>query len=119
MSTGTYAIFGTEFTIQPTYGQWVNRNPIGISGDGHEIYGRTHEFECYWSLVSQDAIQQLNNYFLQVGISGTLVIALPEYGSSTYEFINYTGCTISELERRDYFSEHTKDVKLRIRNIVV
>jgi len=119
MSTGTYAISNTEFIIQPTSGRWLPRTPIGITGDGHEIYGRTHEFECRWSLASQDQIGQLHNFFLQVGISGTVMVSLPEYGSSTYEFVNYSGCTISELERGDYFSENTTEMRLLIRNITV
>ena len=53
------------------------------------------------------------------GISGTVVVSLPEYGSATYEFKNYSGCTLSELQRSDYFVEHTQDVRLLIRNIVV
>jgi hypothetical protein len=119
MSTGTYAVGNVAFSLQPTSGKWSSRSPIGITGDGHEIYGRTHEFECRWSLSTQASIFQLHNYFLAVGISGTVVVSLPEYGSAAYEFKNYSGCTLSELQRSDYFAEHTQDVRLLIRNIIV
>lgn len=119
MATGSYAVNLTQFVLQPTSGKWVSRSPLGITGDGHEIYGRTHEFECRWQLSTQASIFQLYNFFLQVGISGTMTVTLPEYDSLAYEFKNYSGCTFAELERNDYFADHTTDVRLLIRNIVV
>ena len=119
MSTGSYAINNVAFTLLPTTGKWVERSPIDITGDGHEIYGRTHEFELRWQLSTQASIFQLNNYFLQIGITGSVMVSLPEYGSLAYEFKNYTGCILSELARNDYFAEHTSDVRLLVRNIVV
>jgi hypothetical protein len=119
MATGTYAISSVAFTLLPTEGRWLERSPIGITGDGHEICGRTHDFECRWNLSTQASIFQLNNYFLAVGITGTVTVTLPEYGSATYEFKNYSGCIVSELARGRYFVNHTQDVKLLIRGIVV
>ena len=119
MATGTYAVNNVAFTLLQTSGKWSSRSPIGITGDGHEVYGRTHDFECRWQLSTQASIFQLNNYFLAIGITGTVVVSLPEYGSLAYEFRNYSGCILSELQRNDYFADHTTDVRLLIRGIVV
>jgi hypothetical protein len=119
MSTGSFCVNNVQFALLPTSGKWVSRSPIGITGDGHEIYGRSREFECRWDLSTQASIFQLNNYFLAIGVTGTVVVSLPEYGAATYEFKNYSGCILSELERSEYFVEHTQDVRLLIRNIVV
>jgi hypothetical protein len=119
MATGSFAINNVPLTLIPSSDRWVDRSPIGITGDGHEIYGRTHEYEMRWNLSSQASVFQLNNYFLAVGITGTVTVALPEYGALAYEFKNYSGCILSELQRGEYFAEYGMDVKLLIRNIVV
>lgn len=118
MATGTFAVNNVAFALLPTTGKWVARDAIGITGDGHNIYGRTREFELRWGVFSPTEFNQWYTWFNQIGVTGTLVFALPEYGASVYEFKNYSGCTISEPSVAEYFVENYKEIVLLIRNIV-
>lgn len=118
MATGTYAINGVEFLVPPTAGRWIKRSPVGITGDGHEIYPRTREFECLWGVGSPDIFHQIYDYFQRVGISGTVTVTLPEFGAAVYEFKNYSGCIVSDPGSDVYFSEHYTQFTVLIRNVV-
>ena len=116
-SSGTYAINGTDFTLQPTSGRWMPRSPVGITGDGHPIYPAIYEFEIRWSLSSQEDLYQIQNFRDAVVLTGTINVDLPAYRGSSYVFQTYTGCTLYEPERGQYFNEHTSDFRLIVGNI--
>lgn len=110
-ASGTYAVNGTDFLIQPTAGRWRERNIIDYTGDGHPTYPAIREFELRWNLVSQDAVSQAHTWFLQT-ISGTVALDLPEFNNSSYVFRTYSGCILYEPGRGQYFSEHTTEFVL-------
>jgi hypothetical protein len=114
----TYKISSTELSTQPTSGRWVQRNSLGISGSGHEVYSGVREYELRWQLISTADYNQLQGFYNTVGTTGTVVVDLPKYGDSSYGFYSYTGCVITEPYAADYFSTYQLDVLLVVRNIV-
>lgn len=115
--SGTYAINGTELTLQPTYGTWLPREPLGIDGNGHNVYPATYEFELNWGLSSQAEFYQLLQFFDVINITGSAVVSLPKLRSSTYIFEDYTGCVVQEPTFNRYFTEHPENISLLITNI--
>ena len=113
----TYKINGTELTMQPTTGRWLERDSLGIDGNGHTIYSPIRRFEIQWNLMSPAEVYQIQNFFDTVTVTGSFVVDLPEYNAATYTFHSYTGCVLSEPEVSDYFTENIKDVTLLISRI--
>lgn len=116
-ASGSYAINGTDLTLQPTSGRWMPQSMLGMTGDGHPIYSAIHEFQVNWSLTAQDELNQIQTFRDTVLLTGTVSVDLPQYKSSSYVFYRYTGCTLYEPERGDYFVENTTDFTLIIGNI--
>lgn len=115
--TGTYAINGTEITIQPTGGQWLPRTPIGIDGNGHFVYPPYREFEMTWGLLDPSQANQLQTFFTSIGNTGSAIVDLPKYADANYTFFSYTGCVLQEPEFGMYFFEHHQDIILRVTKI--
>lgn len=112
--TGSYAIDGTEITIQPTDGHWLPRDPLGIDGWGHAVYPPYREFEMTWGLLNPSDANQLQNFFDTIGNTGTAVVDLPKYAAATYTFYSYTGCVVQEPSFGTYFTEHHTNISLLI-----
>lgn len=117
--TGSYAINGTDLTLQPTSGRWMSTTILGITGDGHPIYPAIRQFEVRWNINSQSDVNQIMNFFNTITITGTVSVDLPEYNSSAYQFKTYPGCVLYEPGRSEYFTEHTKEFVLTVGNIRV
>ena len=115
--SGSYRINGTELTMQPTSGRWLPRTELGIDGLGHSIYSAVREFEMRFNLQSPDEYNQLITFFNGHQPSGTVVIDLPRFGYSIYDFFSYTGCVIREPEMSNYFNENHTEVLLLVSNI--
>jgi hypothetical protein len=115
--TGTYAVNGTEFTLQPTYGAWQSRETLGVDGNGHNVYESTYAFEIGWQLASQGEFYQLLSFFDNLNVSGSAVVSLPKLRSSSYQFFDYTGCVVQEPTLGKYFVEYPESVTLLITNI--
>lgn len=116
-----YSVNGTEITIQPTTGRWLQRYTLGRTGAGNAIYAQVREFEMKWQLGDQAHVQQVVNFFNTISFTGTVVVGLPEWGSlssGTYMFKSYSGCIIDEPDINVYFTEHSTDISLLISNIV-
>jgi len=116
-ATGSYAINSTNFTLQPTSGRWIPQSILGITGDGHPIYSAIHEFELRWSLSTPSDVYQIQNFRNTVILTGTASADLPAYRASSYIFQTYSGCSIYEPDRGQYFREHTTEFVLIIGNI--
>ena len=116
-ASGTFGINGTDFTLQPTSGRWMPQSVAGITGDGHPIYPAVHEFEIRWSLSPQDDLNQIQNFRDLVVLTGTASVDLPAYRGANYVFQTYTGCTLYEPDRGQYFNENTTEFVLIISNI--
>ena len=112
-----YKIDGTELTLQPTSGRWLPRKVVGTDGNGHFIYTSVYEFEIIWGIANHSEWDQILDFFDAVNITGSVVVELPKYRSSTYQFYAYTGCVIQEPQMSRYFNEHPTKVKLLVHKI--
>lgn len=115
--TGAYGINGTDLTIQPTTGRWIPKDSVGIDGYGHFVYPPYREFELTWGIVDPNQINQLQGFFNAVGNTGTVVVDLPKYADTTYNFFSYTGCVVGEPQIGVYFAENQMEVTLLITRI--
>lgn len=112
--SGSYAINGTNLTLQPTEGRWNQRDNFGIDGAGHPIYSTVRTFELSWQLISTSELNQIINFFDSVSNTGTVAVDLPKYGANTYTFYRYSGCTLNEVQVGAYFEEYIQEVTLLI-----
>jgi len=113
----TYKINGTELVIQPTKGRWMDRQPVDIDGWGHPIYPPYRQFEMSWQLGTMEQADQLRDFFLAVGSTGTVVVDLPKYATDPYAFYAYTGCVLQEPSYGTFFTEHHTDIMLLVTRI--
>lgn len=116
-ASGTYAFNGTTLSLQPSSGKWNMRMALGIDGAGHPIYPLVREFELVWDLIGVDDLQAIQNAYYAVGNTGTVVVDLPKYGDSQYNFYSYSGCTLQEPEYDSYFERYVTNVRLLVLNI--
>jgi hypothetical protein len=116
--TGSFAIGGVDFLLQPTEHKWLPRTMLGRDGAGHPIYSGVREYEMRFQLASLTDYWQLQQWFNTMSNTGTLVVDLPMYAvSGTYLFTSYTGVIIDEPESNTYFSEAKTDMILHFSNI--
>jgi hypothetical protein len=111
--SGSYAFNGTNLSLQPSEGKWVQRDSYGNDGNGRPIYGQYRQFELRWNLISSSDLSQIVGFFNSFA-TGTVVACLPQYGGSQFLFVNYSGCVLSEPQTEAYFEEHTQDVSMII-----
>lgn len=114
----TYKINNTELTVQPSDGAWRPREELGVTPAGRIMYAPVREFDINWSLLDVDEFKQLVDFYDSISVTGTVVVDLPKWNSSTYVFESYTGCIIDEPSAGQYFSEHQLSVTMRVRGIV-
>jgi len=103
--------------LQPTSGRWLPKSPVGVSGDGHAIYSGVREFEIKWQLTAPSDVYQVQTFFNAITNTGTVVVDLPRFAYSSYEFYSYSGCVLREPEQDVYFSEYQTDILLLVTNI--
>lgn len=115
----TYKINGVELSLQPTTGEWVVPDAVGITGDGHPVYPGVMEFVMRWGVMSPSQFNQIYGFYMAQGITGTSVVDLPAFGSSGYVFYSYSGCILSHPAVGEYFAGHYLDVELLVSNIVL
>lgn len=113
----TYKVNGTEITTQPSDGNWVQRQSLGDDGNGHAIYPAPREFQMVWDIIDASSYNQLQGFYNAIGNTGTAVVTLPQYGSSTYQDYDYTGCVLQEPSYDRYFEQHYMGVKLLVLSI--
>lgn len=113
-----YKINGTDITIQPETGHWVDRESIGRDGNGRNVYVAPREFELKWGLISISEWSQLRTFFGSVGATGTAVVTLPKYSSSSYAYYDYSGCILNEPTVGEYFEEFVSDVRLVVSRVI-
>jgi hypothetical protein len=115
--SGSYAINGTELSIQPTTGRWMPQSVVGINGNGIPIYPRVREFELRWNLSDPALVNTLRTYFNALQFTGTVALDLPQLESADYRFYRYSGCSLYQPERGAYFAEHITDLVMIVGNI--
>lgn len=118
-----YKINGTQFITQPTTGRWMPRDAIGIDGNGQAFYPATREYELKWELLDMDAANQLQSWFNNMNVTGTVVADLPVYGQSgtasgVMLYFPYSGCVLREPQFGDHFAmSHHQNVVLIVARI--
>lgn len=110
----TVKINNTTLTTQPSTMKWVQRPSLGDDGNGHPIYPAPREAELSWDIIDATSYSQLQGFYDAAGSTGTISITLPQYGSSTYQDHDYSGCVIQEPSYEEYFEQHYTGVKLLI-----
>lgn len=113
----SYAINGVTFTLQPTSGQWLPRLTLGIDGNGKMVYAPLRQFQMTFDLSTPAEFDQFRTYFDSLSVTGSLIVDLPRWDSTTYVFRSYTGCYIREPEVSTYFTENLQRVVLLVTNI--
>jgi hypothetical protein len=116
-TTGSYALNGTRFVLQPTEGQWDAKGMLGVDGNGHPIYSAVREFQLSWDLASPTDVKQLIDVYNANANTGTVVFDLPKWGDADYSFYSYSGCTMREPEVGTYFNGYISNVKLTIMKV--
>lgn len=117
--TGSYAVNGSNFTLQPSEGKWEPKELIGRDGTGKPIYPAMGDFTMTWALMSTSDFEQLNSFYEYVSNTGTSVVDLPKWGATNYEFYSYSGTVINRPTAGTYFEKHVMDVQLLISSIRV
>lgn len=116
-SSGTYAIQGTDFTLPPTRGRWVDRENLGMDGGAHPVYPAVRTFEMSWQLISMSDLSQITGFYNSVQNTGTVSADLPKWNGVPYQFQRYSGCTLGEPSVGEFFNEYVQEVKLLIYNV--
>jgi len=112
-----YRINGTEITLQPESGGWIDRASLGLDGNGHPIYPPTRQFELRWSFMSASEFNQLLGFYDLVGSTGTVVATLPRWHTGSYSFFDYTGCVLQEPSVGAYYEEYLTEVRLVVSSV--
>ena len=61
--TGTFAVNGVDFLLEPTEHKWLPRTMLGRDGAGHPIYSGVREYEMRFQLASLTDYWQLQQWF--------------------------------------------------------
>jgi hypothetical protein len=112
-----YKINGTALLLNPETGAWRPRNILNLDGNGHAIYPPSREFEMKWSFMDLASYDQMINFFLAVGATGSAVVELPQFGADPYAFKAYSGCALQEPTVGPYFQGFISSVTFLITNI--
>lgn len=112
--TGTFAVNGTEFLMQPSEHRWVDRDTLGISGEARPVYPSVRKYSLQWNLMSMEDYAQVVGFYNSIKSSGSVIVDLPKYATSPYTFQSYTGCTLQEPTVGKYFTGWIEDVSLLI-----
>lgn len=115
--SGSYAVNGSNLTLQPTEGQWIERTLLGTDGSGHPIYSGVRQFQLSFDLISPSDFNQLLLFYNAVGTTGTIVADLPQFNSPNYLFQSYSGCTLHEPVLGAFFEMYIQKATLLITNI--
>lgn len=114
MTTNAFKINGTPLSHQPSDHDWVDRESLGIDGNGHAIYPSVREYQLEWDFLSATEFNEIYTYFSAVGQTGTVTIDLPQYANATYQFVTYSGCVLREPTFGKYFENYYTDIKLLV-----
>ena len=113
----TYKINGTDLLLQPSSGKWVDRDELDRDGNGHSIYPPVYNFELSWELMDLDSFYQLQGFYQNTLVTGSVVAELPDRYANSWSFKGYTGCIMQEPTRDNFWEEYVQGVKLLLVNI--
>lgn len=112
--TGSFAINGSTLLLQPTEHTWVDRSNVGNSGDARPTYPAIRQYKLDWGFMSMSEYAQLESFFEYSQRTGTLVVDLPKFATSPYQFYSYSGCVIQEPTAQKFFETYVAGVSLLI-----
>lgn len=113
----SYKFNGVDLTTPPTEADWQKRKELGTDGNGHPIYEPLREVQLKWDLMSVPDFNQLNAAYRNQGTTGTVVVDLPHWSGSIWEFQSYSGCVIHEPEMGNYFETYAQKVVLLVSHV--
>ena len=117
--SGSYAVNGSKFLLQPSTAGWNDRDNLGFDGGGHIIYPPLRSFSVQWGLAHPNDVAQLIDVYNSIGNTGTVVFDLPKWKSTSEHYSeSYSGCTMSEPKMGNYFNGYIEDVSFQIFKIV-
>lgn len=113
-TSGSFSFNGVELLLPPTEYGWLSRSLIGVSGKAHPVYPAVREFEMKWDFMDSASFNQVQQFYFGIQSTGTMVVDLPYFSVTPFQFYSYTGCTLKEPEVGTFFEEHIGDVTLVI-----
>lgn len=113
-----YKFAGVNLRTIPTESQWQKRKELYKDGNGHPIYEPVRSCELKWDLISVDDFNQLLTTYRNQGTTGTVIVDLPHWSGSVWEFVGYTGCVINEPEVGAYFAQYVSKVVLLVTKVI-
>lgn len=118
MITGTVfnqiAFNGTVLSIQPSEHDWVDRQSVGTDGNGVEVYVAPRQYELKYDLIDTDQWNEIYNFFLAQGVTGSIVSTLPKWNTTPYTMYAYSGTILREPTYGGWFQNYYQNVKLLI-----
>lgn len=109
-------------TYCPTTVRWMPREAIDVQGDGRPIYGAVRQVQLRWELTSYEEWASLQRVYDDVRASGTAVVQLPGFPTTTgtsLSYVEYSGCVLGEPQIGNFFAEsYPESIVLIISNIV-
>lgn len=112
-----FKVNGVLLAIQPSDHGWTERRDYGRDGAGHAILPATREYKLEWGSMTPAEFYELVNNYNSFGITGTVVVQLPQWGNSTYQFIEYSGTVVNEPTYSGFFENQYQGVRLLITSI--
>lgn len=117
--SGSYAVNGVNLSLQPSEGQWIEKDVLTRDGQGRPIYSALGEFVMSWGLMSTSEFNQLMGFYEYVSNTGTSVVDLPKWADADYKFYSYSGTIINRPTVGVYFNTYVTDVRLVVSSIRV
>lgn len=115
MTTGSFAINGTDLLIQPSEIKFVPRTTLAIDGAGHPIYSAIREIEIDYDIFDQATWKQLQDFYNGCGNTGSVVINAPSYAQGQFSYIAISGATMGEPEMGgDFLTPDGYLVKMKV-----
>lgn len=109
----TFSFNGT-LVAQPTDHHWIDRDQIGVDGNGVAVYVAPRQYEIKWDFLDTDEFDLIYTFFQAQGVTGSVVSSLPRWDSSPYNFYAYSGTILREPTYDGWFQNYYTNVRLLI-----
>jgi hypothetical protein len=116
-TSGTYSFNGANLLLMPTEAGWMERELVGLSGNGRPTYPALRQFQMTWELMDMASFSQIQGFYDAIQSTGSVIVDLPKYGATPYQFYSYSGCTLEEPRVGKFFEQWVQGVSLLILKI--
>lgn len=110
----TIGLNGLAFSHQPTDHHWIERDQVGVDGNGNAVYVAPRQYELKFDFVDPDEWNEMYAYFIAQGVTGSVTARLPKWNATPYSLFNYSGCQIREMSFDNFFQNQYVNVRLLI-----